>query len=213
MGAHDPIHPARAIVEAKDRLRAPADATKRHGHHQHKALHNGCHRNQQIPLPYAAIALEHSVHRDDHHIIYRNDRKGRQPQCQHPSGGAEAVAFEGNRDLRAPTEQEGKHIGAAGRLRKHCCNGRAPNTHIQHKNKQRIQKNVHHCAQHHRHHRLPCKSLRDNKGIQSSRQKGKHRSEHIVQEIFVRIRQSCFTRAEKQQHWPAQRNHRRHQYH
>ena len=67
----------RTEIKAQDRLGASADPAKRHRHYQHKTLHNGCNRDEQIAFLRPTIALKHSIERNDHHVIHSDNRKRR----------------------------------------------------------------------------------------------------------------------------------------
>ena len=202
-----PVRPAGTIVKAQDALGAAADAAQRHGHHQHETLNDGIDGDQRVAVG-AAVLLQQSIHGDDHHIVQRNDGKGRDAQLQYPGHGEPAVAAEGDADLGPSAEQEPQHECGAGSLaddgRQRC----AANTHVKHKNKQRIQDDVHHCTDHDREHAHFCITLADDELVHARGKKGENRAADINGEVALCIRIGHITGAEELQHRFFQKQHR-----
>ena len=65
------------VVEGQNGLGTAGDAPQGHGHHQHKALGNGGTGDEPVPQLRPAVALQHGVHGNDHHIVHGDDEKGR----------------------------------------------------------------------------------------------------------------------------------------
>ena len=162
LGLAHPVHLAGAVVEAQNPLGAAADASQRHGDHQHKALHNGVAGDQHVPVG-AAGALQNGVHGDDHHVVHRHNEEGREAHHQHPAHHPHIVAPKGDGHLHPLAKEEADDKGRAGRLGNHRGDGRTPHAHVQGEDEHRVQHNVQRRAQHHRGHADFGKALADDK--------------------------------------------------
>ena len=115
----DPLPPAGAVVEGQDRLGAAGDPAQGHGHHQHEALGNGGAGHQPVSQSGAAVALQHRVHGNDHHVVDGDDEKGRKAHRQNVPHELTLITAEGDADGHLPAEEEAEHIHAAGQLGEH----------------------------------------------------------------------------------------------
>ena len=102
--------------------------------------------------------MQNRVHGNDHHIVNRNDGKGREPYGKNAAHDAQVVAAEGNGNRRFFTEQEDKN---------------------------RIQQNVGDRAGDNRKHGNLGIALTDDKLVHPSRQQGEQRSKQINGEILI----------------------------
>ena len=132
------------------------------------------------------MALEQSIHGDDHHAVHGDDGKGGKAHLEHPAHDRKAGAGQNQRHSGF-FHQKIQHKNSAGALTDNGSQRCAAHTHIKHENKQRIQHNIKYRTHHHRQHTRPGIALGDDELVHAGGQQGKHRAADIDGEIAVGI--------------------------
>ena len=185
-GFFDPAILPGPIIEADHRLGAVCDAGDRHGDDFTDGIDDSHDAHIQVP----AVTLKTRVADDldgavgDGHDKTRHAKGGNIPYQSRlqPHGS-------GTKLQNAPfPRQKGKGPQSGGRLGNDGGNGRAPNAQAQDKDENGIQQNIQNCADEHRTHTDPAKSLGVDKAVHAKPHHHKKAAAQVNGKVFVRKR-------------------------
>ena len=144
--------------------------------------------------------MQHGVERDNQYTVACDDDKRAEAKGQHPQHNFSRIASEADADVYPVAEQKPQDKQAGARLRKNGSNRCTGDTHVQSKDEDRVQDNIHHRSDDGGQHRLVGKALAGDELVESCRQDGKHRTHHIIGQIAVCIGEGLLARTKEHQH-------------
>ncbi|MPN34172.1 hypothetical protein SDC9_181665 [bioreactor metagenome] len=143
---------------------------------------------------YAHIQVAAPMHQGGvaHHLgqaVGERHEEARQTQGDNPLDSArlQLQGLPAQPQGRTPACQKKQHPNRRGALTDDGGQGRAPDSHIQSKNENRIQYNVEHRAQRHREHADPAEALGVDKGIEAQTDHHKQRAQQVHAQIGVGV--------------------------
>ena len=184
--SHSPVFFC-AVVEPDDRLGRAGQAADGCGDHLAHRVEHGHHAHVQIP----AEKLQGGIADDLHGAIgHRHDKAGKTQgadPADKPPLQAHGGAFQ--TDHRFSAAEKGDCPQGGDKLGDHRGNGGTLHSQIQHKDKQRVQRDVDHGAQQHGHHPLAAEALGIDKVVHSQPHHHKQAAAEIDGDVAVRVRE------------------------
>ena len=194
----------RAVIETYHRLTACTYSEHRHGYHRHERLHHG-----QSAYPCVgsrtAVHLQRHVAEYDDYAVRRDDEERRYAETNYPQHYLQVVAAQRKSALRAFKRQEHYYENKGYQLLNDGRESRSDDVHVEHENKQRVERDIEQRARKRRRHTYARISLRNDELIEPDCQHAEKSARRIYREIAFSVSESRFARAERGQ----QRIHRR----
>ena len=182
--AHPAVQP-RAVVKAHYRLCAVAQTVDGHEEHLPQGVDDGHHAHIQVP----AIALEGGVAHDLHQTVGHVHKEAGQAKghdaLDPPGLEGEIPQFQG--EQRPPPGEEFQHPGRRDGLGDDGGQGRPLHPHVQQKDEDGVQDDVHRRPQHHRHHAHRAKALGVDEGVHAEAYHHKQGAHEIDGHVVVGI--------------------------
>lgn len=197
----DALRIACAVVIAEDGLRACRDAAERHGDDEHKALHDRRARDEHIAVR-AAVSAQHDVHRDEQHVIQRNNERRRETDLHNTAHPAGIDRLPGDADRRLAAEQKAQDIRRRADLGKHGRERRAAHTHVQRKDENRVERDIDRRAEHDRPHGRRGKALTHRDLVEAVAHHREHRARDIGRKIRLGVLPQRLAAPEGEQNLP-----------
>lgn len=187
---------AKAVIEAHDWLAAERDPAERHRDEEQIALDDRRTGHERIALARTAVALQHCIEHDEQDTVTCDDQKRRKSKRDDFSHNAQLKAVDAEAHRHFFRKQRAQYEHAGGELREHRRDRCPFDTHMAQEDKDRIQDDIEHRAEHDGRHAKPGEALCDQKAVHAGGNERKDSPGCINAHIRVGIVKGRRARAE-----------------